>query len=269
MTRLGFDQYLHHISEETGRFRSALVSCDPQARVPTCPDWTATDLLWHLGHEVQHFWAHVITHRPAPPADYEEITRPDSFEAVLETFDRDTAAFLDALGAADPAEPAWSWAPEQTVGFSYRRQAHEALIHRIDAELTAGLPVTPPDPALAADGVDECLAVMYGGTPPWGSFTPGPHRVLVDLTDAAPVRVALGRFTGTEPDGTERDEPDLEVVAGPSDSLANQPAVRVTGTAAAVDRWVWQRSDTESGVTVEGDQDAIDHLLGILRQPLD
>ena len=39
---------------------------------------------------------------------------------------------------ADPAEPAWTWSAEQTVGFTLRRQAHEALIHRLDAEQTAG-----------------------------------------------------------------------------------------------------------------------------------
>ena len=44
------------------------------------------------------------------------------------------------------------WADDKTVGYIRRRQAHEALIHRLDAELTAGA-VTPLDPDLAADGV--------------------------------------------------------------------------------------------------------------------
>ena len=44
-----------------------------------------------------------------------------------------------------------------------RRQAHEALVHRVDAEQTAGLPVTDPGVALAADGVDEMLGVMVSG----------------------------------------------------------------------------------------------------------
>ena len=36
------------------------------------------------------------------------------------------------------ASEAWTWSTDQTVGFIVRRQAHEALIHRLDAELTAG-----------------------------------------------------------------------------------------------------------------------------------
>ena len=61
-------------------------------------------------------------------------------------------ALVAELERADPAEPAWSWSAEQTVGFTFRRQAHEALIHRLDAEQTAG-DVTPLDAALASDGV--------------------------------------------------------------------------------------------------------------------
>ncbi|WP_238993563.1 hypothetical protein [Nocardioides caldifontis] len=63
------------------------------------------------------------------------------------------------------------WAEDRTVGYIRRRQAHEALIHRLDAELTAGT-VTALDPTLASDGVDEALDVMFGGCPPWGSFEP-------------------------------------------------------------------------------------------------
>ena len=52
----------------------------------------------------------------------------------------------------------WSWANDQTAGFSYRRQAHEALIHRLDAELAGG-ERTAIDARLAADGVGEVLGV--------------------------------------------------------------------------------------------------------------
>ena len=46
---------------------SALADCDLDARVPSCPDWNAADLLWHLGAEVQDFWAWVLEHRPDGP----------------------------------------------------------------------------------------------------------------------------------------------------------------------------------------------------------
>ena len=68
--RLEYPTYLDHIRTESARFREVLTDCDPSARVPTCPDWDAADLLWHLAG-VQLFWAKVIRHRPASPDDPE------------------------------------------------------------------------------------------------------------------------------------------------------------------------------------------------------
>ena len=41
-----------------------------------------------------------------------------------------------------------------------RRQAHETAIHRVDAQLAAGIPVTACAPAFAADGIDELLVLF-------------------------------------------------------------------------------------------------------------
>ena len=41
-----------------------------------------------------------------------------------------------------------------------RRQAHETAIHRVDAQLAVGRPVSPWAPAFAADGVDELLSLF-------------------------------------------------------------------------------------------------------------
>src|SRR5687768_12945557 len=134
MTRLDFPTYLQHIRDESARFRAALVGSDPAARVPACPDWDATDLMWHLGAGVQGFWADIIEQRPEGPAEGRtDPERPATFEEALERFDLDHARLVAALESADPADPAWTWADEQTVGFTFRRQAHEALIHRVDA----------------------------------------------------------------------------------------------------------------------------------------
>jgi len=50
------------------------------------------------------------------------------------------------------------------VSFWARRQCHETLVHRADAELAAGGPVLAGvDPAIAADAVDEHLAMVAMG----------------------------------------------------------------------------------------------------------
>jgi uncharacterized protein (TIGR03083 family) len=265
VTRLPSDVYLDHIRRESRRFRDVLTDCNPTARVPSCPDWTAADLLWHLTG-VQRFWTGVVSTRPAPPTQEEADgeARPASYDDLLAAFDDGHAAFVATLEAAPPGDPAWTWAAEQTVGFTFRRQAHESLIHRLDAELTAGA-VTPLDPRLAADGVDEALDVMFGGTPEWGEFAPLPHLVRVDLTDTdSQVWVQLGTFSGTSPEGVDyAAEPDISVVQDPGE----EPDAVVEGLAAAVDAWLW-RSGDDSGIHVAGDRDVYHRFRGCIDQPI-
>jgi uncharacterized protein (TIGR03083 family) len=267
MMPLPFPVYLDHIRAESARFRAVLAGCDPEARVPACPDWDAADLLWHLT-TVQAFWAGVVTTRPAPVTedDVDRLDRPESYDGLLAAFDEHSASMIAALESADPTDEAWHWSSDHTVGASYRRQAHEALIHRLDAEEAAGQ-VTGLDPTLAADGVLEALTVMYGGCPPWGTITPSERVVAIRLADTGDdLRVALARFTGTDPDdGTSHDEPDIALLDG---ATGAEPLATVTGTAADLDAWLWHRGVGRVDLTLEGDEAALAELRGILSQPI-
>jgi uncharacterized protein (TIGR03083 family) len=260
---LPHDAYLDHIRTESRRFREVLAGCDPDARVPGCPDWDAADLLFHLAG-VQRFWSTIVRERPAGPEQVRDPVRPATYDGLLAFFDESSAALVASLGQADPGDEAWTWSPEQTVGFVLRRQAHEALVHRLDAEQAAGS-VTPLDPALAGDGVVEALDVMFGGCPPWGTFTPGDGLVRFDVAGLAePVLVRLGRFTGTDPDsGTSYDEPDLRVV--PDDGT--EPDTVVSGDAGVVDPWLWRRVD-DTGITVTGDQSVHARFRQVVDHPI-
>jgi len=267
MARLEFDDYLRHLESDSARFRTVLAACDPEARVPGCPDWTAADLLWHLAR-VQWFWATIIRTRPsAPEADDDDEAvgpdRPASYDGLLAAYDEYSASLVSELRTADPAEPAWSWSAEQTVGFTYRRQAHEALIHRLDAEQTAGQE-TPLDPELAADGVDEVLDVMFGGAPEWGEFAPLPHYVRVDIADSdESLWVQIGRFAGTDPDGEHHDLEDIRLVPAPG----TDPDAVVSGPASALDGWLWRRGD-DSDIRVTGDRAVYGHFRLAVNQPI-
>lgn len=263
MTHLEFDDYLDHLRRESARFRSVLTDCDPAARVPACPDWDAADLLHHLTG-VQWFWSRIVLGETDPEA-VQERDRPASYAEQLALFDECSAALSDALAAADPAATAWTWAPEQTVGFTFRRQAHEALIHRLDAEQAAGA-VTGLDPRLAADGVLETLDVMFGGTPAWGTFTPGDQLLRVDCIDTDDhVWVRLGIFSGTDPDSGKSyaDEADVSVVDDPG----GEPDCLVSGHAAALDAWLWRRRDDEA-IDVTGDRTTYDAFRAIVDSPI-
>ena len=171
-------------------------------------------------------------------------TRATSYADALTAFDQASAGLVAALRDADPADPAWTWSKDQTVGFILRRQAHEALIHRLDAELTTIGHFSDLDPALAADGVEEVLDVMFGGCPEWGEFSPLPHYIRVELTDTGDdVWVQLGRFSGTDPsDDTHYDEDDIHVVDDPgvaADAVISAPA-------GVMDARLWRRGDGDS-----------------------
>lgn len=231
--------YIGHLTRESARFAEAIRDVPPDAPVPSCPDWTADDLLWHLGW-VQWWWATIVRDNMTGPQAHElKPERPAGRAALLRFFQRASRDLPQILAATGPDAPAWTWSQDQTVGFIRRRQAYEALIHRIDAELAAGRR-TPMDPLLSTDGVDEALRVMYGGLPEWGSFTPDRARtVRLQAVDTASTwLVMLGRFTGTSPDGTAYDEPDIH--AAESDPGGQAPA-QISGSAADLLCWLCHR----------------------------
>ena len=257
--------YLAHLRADSDRFLDVLRDADPSAAVPGCPDWDADDLLWHLG-EVQEFWGLIVEGRLQEPDAAVKSERPDSRAGLVDFFSTQTERLERALREADPAEPVWMWSNDKTVGYIRRRQAHEALIHRLDAEQTTGA-VTPLDPELASDGVVELLDVMYGGGASWGTFTPGEDRLEVRTTDThLVVPVVLGWFTGTDPeDGKTYDEADLSVQDADPTAV---PSAVVSGPAADLDAWLWHRRD-DTGIQVEGDPDVAARFLALVSTSLD
>jgi uncharacterized protein (TIGR03083 family) len=160
MDRMACLDVLHH---ESTAFLVAARGAGPTAPVPGCPEWTATDLVWHIG-EVHDFWGYIVRERSTAPDDYEDPPRPgvgaapaEAFEAV-HTFASERAAELHrVLSDADPATPVWTWTSQKDVAFVLRRMAHETALHRADAEHAAGRNHRI-EAELAADGIDEFLA---------------------------------------------------------------------------------------------------------------
>lgn len=173
---------LASIARDSALFLDAVRAARPDARVPACPEWGAADLTYHLA-EVQDFWSAVVGPAEGRGLDggaVRPLPRPADDAALPTLLAEATARLLTALEGRDPHEPCWSWHDEgRTVGWASRRQAHEVLVHRVDAEQTAGRDVTSADPEVAADGVDEILRVLVDRIPAWATFTPDGSTVSV------------------------------------------------------------------------------------------
>jgi uncharacterized protein (TIGR03083 family) len=152
-------EYSEHVDAAehgTQAMTAALRSASPDARVPSCPDWTLADLAEHAGG-FTGFWAHVLceaTGRPKPPFPEHQPGQPlgDWYETVA-------AGLVEELRATPPDTAVWTWAEDKSAAFVARRCAHELAIHRFDAQLAAGSP-QPIDAAVAADGIDEIFYMI-------------------------------------------------------------------------------------------------------------
>lgn len=233
--------HLEVLAAEGALFVDAIERGDPDAAVPTCPDWRLRDLVHHTGGI--HRWAtKIVSERVTEPSafDLEDIAGGwPADEDLASWFRAGHALLVDALRAAPDDLECWSFlrAPSPLAMWA-RRQAHETTIHRVDAELASGS-VHLPHPAFAADGVDELLQCFL---PRRGTkLRSEPARTIgvhaTDTNDAWTV--------------TASDEPaKVEIGVGEAD-------VVVRGKAADLYLLVWNRRGLD-GVDVTGDASLLD-----------
>lgn len=251
--------FIRAITEVSDRFVHAIRLSDPDAAVPTCPGWSSSDLLWHLT-EVHAFWAAILRDGALTDEDCEVVEaakpeRPTDRSSTLDLFAEQTAALVAELDKRQDSEPAWFWLETaRTVGSTRRMQAHEALMHRVDAELSAGIDSASIDSELAADGIAHAVEVMWAwfGTLP--GFELSPVAGVVELVAFDLDRTWLlqpGRWVGVGQSGTSYDEPGAVLVSGA------EARATVTGTVEQIDRWLWSRGAEPD---TAGDQASLDAL---------
>ncbi len=203
---------------------AACVASDPSRPVPTCPGWTLSALAGHLG-TVQRWATQMVASGSLTRLERSTLTPPTAPADRARWLVEGAGALIDTLAAAPLARPVWIFdRPDGRVALWVRRMAHEAQIHRVDAEEAVGaLPAF--DPALAADGVDEFLQVMLprrfqsGPVPGWVATL----GLRCDDTESAwTVRLAE-REAAVEP------------------QLAADAACRLSGPAGELLRFVWNR----------------------------
>ncbi|PPK67775.1 maleylpyruvate isomerase family mycothiol-dependent enzyme [Actinokineospora auranticolor] len=225
--------YLEHLAADTARLREAAAGTLTET-VPTCAPWTGADLLLHVA-EVYRHKATTMRHNAWPSPWPPDFTGADPVAAYDDAY----AELRTELSTRDAEETTLTWyPPEQTVGFWARRMAHEALIHRVDAELTAGLPITPIPADLAADGVDEVLTCFLAFAT---AEYPQAFEGALDALDGRTVRVDAG-------------DSSWFVTLAPTITVAAEGTAdaTVTGDPDQVLLWLWRRVEDPT-LKFEGD----------------
>ncbi|MCT9929551.1 maleylpyruvate isomerase family mycothiol-dependent enzyme [Planotetraspora sp. A-T 1434] len=241
---MDFSRLLSCLEDDFALLRAAVVSADPSARVPSCPGWSVGDLARHVA-EVYLHKAECIRLGAFPEEWPPGVLDPDPVTSL----DKTHAVLTEMFSAHSPADPAATWyESDQTVGFWIRRMAQETVIHRVDAELAAGCPVSPVPDDLALDGIDEVLRLFvgYGSTRWLDDF-----GTLLDAPDERPVSVSTSHHAWT-----------LTAVAGHSAqpghvnvkdaAMGFDGDALVSGDAVALLLWLWNRGD-DTSVRISGD----------------
>jgi uncharacterized protein (TIGR03083 family) len=191
---------LGFIESESAAAAATISPAALAARVPSCPDWSLTELIWHLGR-VQRFWATTVRAGEAEPEFPAEAGAPATAGELDAWFRASTRELLDALRTVPWDTQAWTWWKEdRTVGAIGRHQVQEAAVHRWDAQLALAAPQPLPE-KLADDGVDEFLWIarqMRGPAPiafhasdSLSTFSAGADKAVVTVSATASDLVLL------------------------------------------------------------------------------
>ncbi len=241
---------MHCLDADFTRLREVAAAADPNARVPSCPDWTVADLVRHVGMVYLDKVGAMRTGKesnqwPLPGTEAEE---------PLPLLDRAYAELTAEFATRAPESPSYTWfEPDQTVGFWIRRMAQETVIHRVDAELGAGVPIAAIPDDLARDGVDEFLV----------AFVAYQSRAWPDYF-AETLASADGRAVRLEANGSAwlvrptTEEVEVAAVDG-SETVGASTAAVVRGEPKDLLLWVWNRTGDDA-VIITGAPDAVTRL---------
>jgi uncharacterized protein (TIGR03083 family) len=228
------------VREEGTLMASAVGLVAPDDAVPTCPEWTVRDLVRHTGGV--HRWATGFVRGRTEPldADLDEVVGAWPADADLAGWlGQGCGDLADALADAPDDLRCWTFLPASSPRAMWaRRQAHETAVHRVDAQSTAGIALTPCTPAFAADGIDELVML----------FVP---RRSTRLRADPPTTLAV-RCADIDAAWLLRlDDHGVTTTAGPGD--ASPAACTVTGKAGDLYLALWNRAGADD-LSIEGER---------------
>lgn len=206
--------------------------------MPACPGWRVTELLGHVANGWEAFRVIVESGSTEPPDFGRLAPTPEEPDDIARFAAERLALLVPVIGSSDPTRPVWTWSGIADVGFYHRRTLIETAVHRVDAEQAVGQ-VSPIDPDIAFDGVDELYSVLlagFDGASPAGSL----HLHQTDGEGELMLTVVDGRIAVTH----EHGKGDAAVRAGGADLLLTMygrlslDGLEVFGDRSVVEQWI-------------------------------
>ncbi|MFJ7065812.1 maleylpyruvate isomerase family mycothiol-dependent enzyme [Streptomyces sp. NPDC101115] len=146
------------LREQTAGFAHAVAGRDPDARVPTCPEWSLGTLVGHVGQE--HRWTARLVRerrqlavpdpreaRPGPPDEWAGWLREGAEELIGAIRETGAKTVIETFFGPRPA------------GFWLRRMLGDTGVHHYDAAFATGTAFGIADD-LAADVIGEHLGLL-------------------------------------------------------------------------------------------------------------
>lgn len=249
------------ISSESQRLADVLAQVDPERPCPTCPEWSAADLLWHLTN-VHFFWAEILKRRLVSGAELPDVegakpSRPSAFGDLLALREDATGRLTAQLRARADDEPCWSWFPaDQTVGFTRRMQTYEATMHRVDAELTADQPTTGIADDVAAGAIDHAIDVMWSWVPDDASYQSKAFVEFIAENTGQSWFVEVGTWTASS-----ADDGSAARGAAARRATAVEPTATAVGHVSDLALWAWTRGGRVDTTGDAASVAALNHLV--------
>jgi uncharacterized protein (TIGR03083 family) len=172
------DRYGQALVEQTEQFADTASRAAAETPVPTCPDWTLSQLVEHVG-QTQHWVASIVATRASDPSQLPTTyaTLPVDQDAWAPWLAEGASLLAAACVEAGEDAPVWNPAGDGRSGIQFwlPRVLAETIVHRADAAATADV-AYQLDAELAARAITDHLTMMT--SPAWAAQRPDSAEAL-------------------------------------------------------------------------------------------
>ena len=144
--------------DENRAFAELFRDVDGSRPVPTCPGWSLSQLLRHVGRG-DRWAAQIVRDRLDQPLDPRAVEGgkppPDPADAIS-WLHGGAQRLVDAVELSGVETPVWTFLGPRPANWWIRRRLHETAVHRADAAIATGGGFTL-EASIAADGITEWL----------------------------------------------------------------------------------------------------------------